>query len=56
VTGKIDLSSKAIEGAKSLMGALVRMKPKPHEEMKIRKKKKAKTSSKKRAASKPKNA
>jgi hypothetical protein len=30
--------SKEIEATKSLMGALVRMKPKPHEEMKVGKK------------------
>jgi hypothetical protein len=28
----------SLEETKKLMGALVRMKPKPHEEMKIRKK------------------
>jgi len=28
-------TSKSLEGTKQLMGALVRMKPKPHEEMKI---------------------
>ena len=28
-----------IEGTKQLMGALVRMKPKPHDEMKVGKKK-----------------
>jgi hypothetical protein len=40
------------------MGALVRMKPKPHEEMKIgkAKPKKAKASAKKRVSSKPKTA
>jgi hypothetical protein len=31
-----------LEGAERLMGALVRMKPKPHEEMKIGKAKKQK--------------
>jgi hypothetical protein len=31
-----------VEGTKRLMGALVRMKPKPHEEMKVGTKKKAK--------------
>jgi hypothetical protein len=37
---------------KQLMGALVRMKPKPHEEMKIGKKKsRASSSGKKRASS-----
>jgi hypothetical protein len=34
--------SKEIEGTKRLMGALMRMKPKPHEEMKIAKKAKPK--------------
>lgn len=29
---------KVLEEAKALMGALVRMKPKPHEEMKVGKK------------------
>jgi hypothetical protein len=43
---------------KRLMGALVRMKPKPHEDMKLgkAKAKKAKSPAKKRASSKPKNA
>ena len=36
---------KSIEATKRLMGALVRMKPKPHEEMKVGKK--AKTIAKK---------
>jgi hypothetical protein len=46
-----------LKGTKSLMGALVRMKPKPHEEMKVgRIKPKAKRAAKKRASSKPKNA
>jgi hypothetical protein len=36
-----------LKGAKALMGALVRMKPKPHEEMKV---------GKKGAAKKPKKA
>jgi hypothetical protein len=31
-------SKDDLSGTKSLMGALVRMKPKPHEEMKVRKK------------------
>ncbi|MHB8268235.1 hypothetical protein [Bradyrhizobium sp.] len=31
-------SNDDIDGTKSLMGALVRMKPKPHEEMKVGKK------------------
>jgi hypothetical protein len=30
--------SKEIESTKRMMGALVRMKPKPHEEMKVGKK------------------
>jgi len=34
--------SKEIQATKKLMGALVRMKPKPHEEMKVGKKGKAK--------------
>mgnify|MGYP000919699753 FL=1 len=34
--------TKQLEETKKLMGALVRMKPKPHEDMKIGKKKKAK--------------
>ena len=38
-----------LEKTKSLMGALVRMKPKPHEEMKVRKKAK-KAAKKKRKA------
>lgn len=37
---------KTIEATKRLMGALVRMKPKPHEKMKLGKK--AKKSSKKK--------
>jgi hypothetical protein len=47
-----------LKGTKNLMGALVRMKPKPHEEMKIgkAKAKKAKSPAKKRASSKPKTA
>jgi hypothetical protein len=40
--------SKDIEATKHLMGALVRMKPKPHEEMKIGKKAKSKRASKKK--------
>jgi hypothetical protein len=31
-------SSKELEATKQLMGALVRMKPRPHEKMKIKKK------------------
>jgi hypothetical protein len=38
-------SSSDIDGTKKLMGALVRMKPKPHEEMKVGKKAKAKKQS-----------
>jgi hypothetical protein len=41
-----------IEGTKQLMGALVRMKPKPHEEMKVGKK----ASAKKATSPKPKTA
>jgi hypothetical protein len=45
-----------LEATKNLMGALVRMKPKQHDEMKIGKAKgrKAKSPAKKRASSKPK--
>jgi hypothetical protein len=44
-----------LKGTKSLMGALVRMKPKPHEEMKVgRGKPKSRRAVKKRASSKPK--
>jgi hypothetical protein len=43
--------SKEIESTKRLMGALVRMKPRPHEEMKVGKKvNKAKKTVKKRNA------
>jgi hypothetical protein len=44
-----------LAGTKNLMGALVRMKPKPHEEMKVGKpkSKKTKRAAKKRASSKP---
>jgi hypothetical protein len=47
-----------LSGTKSLMGALVRMKPKPHEDMKVGrvKPKKAKPSAKKNASSKRKTA
>ena len=46
----------SLSATKRLMGALVRMKPKPHEEMKAaRRKEHAKGSVKKRASSKPKN-
>jgi hypothetical protein len=48
--------SHDMKGTRDLMGALVRMKPKPHEEMKVGKKKRAKSSAKKRASSKPRNA
>jgi hypothetical protein len=40
-----------IEKTKKLMGALVRMKPKPHEEMKVGKKKKPKRKAKKKGES-----
>jgi hypothetical protein len=45
-----------LKGTKNLMGALVRMKPKPHEDMKVGKPKKSKPSAKKRASSKRKTA
>jgi hypothetical protein len=44
-----------IEETKRLMGALVRMKPKPHEEMKVGKKK-AKTVKKRASSAKSKTA
>ncbi len=44
-----DRSNDEIKGTKRLMGALVRMKPKPHEEMKVGKKKVDKRSAKKNA-------
>jgi hypothetical protein len=47
--------SGGMDETKRLMGALVRMKPKPHEDMKVGKKK-IRTSAKKRASSKPKTA
>jgi hypothetical protein len=43
-------SSDGIDGTKRLMGALVRMKPKPHEEMKVGKKTKAKKKAVKKRA------
>jgi hypothetical protein len=51
-------SKKELDDTKRLMGALVRMKPKQHEEMKVgkAKTKKAKSPAKKSASSKPKNA
>ena len=36
-----------LRGAKNLMGALLRMKPKPHEDMKVGKKEKKKPAKKK---------
>jgi hypothetical protein len=36
--GVMTKDSKEVEATKNLMGALVRMKPKPHEEMKVGKK------------------
>jgi len=45
-------NSNELEDTKRLMGALVRMKPKPHEEMKVGKKKKTVPKAKK--ASSPK--
>ena len=41
-----DMAKNTLEDTKKLMGALVRMKPKPHEELKIRKKAKAKIDAK----------
>jgi hypothetical protein len=35
--------SRKLDQTKKLMGALVRMKPKPHEDMKIKKRKKKKS-------------
>jgi hypothetical protein len=49
-------STSKLEGTKRLMGALVRMKPKPHEEMKIGKarvKRPAKAKKKHSVARKP---
>jgi hypothetical protein len=43
--------SQSLEGTKKLMGALVRMKPKPHEKMKIGKP--VKKTRKKRASKLP---
>jgi hypothetical protein len=40
--------TKALDKTKALMAALVRMKPKPHEEMKVGKKSKKKKVKKKR--------
>lgn len=42
-------SQDRIEDTKRLMGALVRMKPKPHEAMKVGKKKKKQRSKSKKA-------
>ena len=48
-------SSKDIEATKKLMAALVRMPPKPHEEMRIKPKiEKAKSPMRRRASAKPK--
>lgn len=41
-------SKQDLTGTKNLMGALVRMKPKPHQDMKVGKKAKKKTKSKKK--------
>lgn len=56
--GSVMTKNDELQQTKALMGALVRMKPKPHEEMKVGpKKKRAKSVSKKHAAvSKPKTA
>ena len=53
-----DANEKSLQETKRLMGALMRMKPKPHEEMKVGNAtaKKAKSLVKKRASSKPKTA
>jgi hypothetical protein len=40
--------TQSLDKTKALMGALVRMKPKPHEEMKVGKKAKAKKKAKKK--------
>lgn len=47
-----------LKGTKSLMGALVRMKPKPHDDMKVgkAKPKRTKLSAKRVSSSNPKNA
>jgi len=45
--------SNDLEETKALMGALVRMKPKPHEEMKVGKKVAKKRVSKPKRATKP---
>jgi hypothetical protein len=51
------MSVDDLDATKKLMGALVRMKPKPHEKMKLGEPKKAKSPRRKRvAASKPKTA
>jgi hypothetical protein len=42
------MSKDQMDATKKLMGALVRMKPKPHEEMKVGKKKKTDPKRKKR--------
>jgi hypothetical protein len=44
------MSTDKLEDTKKLMGALVRMKPKPHEEMKVGKKRSPKKKVKKRDA------
>lgn len=52
------MAKSDLDETKKLMGALVRMKPKPHDEMKIgnSKAKKTKSPAKKRASSTRKNA
>ena len=42
-------SKNDLDNTKKLMGALVRMKPKPHEDMKVGKKAKKKTKPKKKS-------
>ena len=44
-------SKDELDGTKRLMGALVRMKPKPHEDMKVGKPAKAKKQKRKKAKS-----
>jgi hypothetical protein len=45
-----------LEGTRKLMSALVRMQPKPHEEMKLGKKMPVKKAQNKRASAKPRSA
>jgi hypothetical protein len=53
VIGMAKSGSKKIEDTKRLMGALVRQKPKPHDEMRVKPKaKKSKSPARKRASAK----